>query len=408
MTEGPTAQPAQLPARIYSPLPPFAATAGPRKARVVLVGEAWGEGEVSCRQPFVGESGKELWRMLGEAWPEVEPELHLAASKMHRYGYAWVRERKDWLDAAGAAFTNVLALRPPGNNLEALCGTKAEVGGNSYLLPPLTKGKYLRREFLPELDRLFVELAELRPNLVVALGNTACWALLRATNIGSIRGAITNSAPGCVGSTELDAIESYKVLPTYHPAGVLRQWAWRPIVVADLMKAHRESAYAEIRRPERTVLIDPTIEEVEAWTAETLRGRWRRLSPDIETFGGQIKCIGFARSISEAIVIPFMDKRKPGWSYWPTIGQEQRAWRCVQRLLECSIDKVGQNFLYDLQYICKLGLRPRALKDDTMLLHHSLFPEMQKGLGFLGSIYTNEASWKLMRRQKADTEKRDE
>jgi hypothetical protein len=43
-----------------------------------------------------------------------------------------------------------------------------------------------------------------------------------------------------------------------------------------------------------------------------------------------------------------------------------------------------------------------------MLLHHSLFPEMLKGLGFLGSIYTNEQSWKLMSRPKADTEKRDE
>ena len=42
-----------------------------------------------------------------------------------------------------------------------------------------------------------------------------------------------------------------------------------------------------------------------------------------------------------------------------------------------------------------------------MLLHHSLFPELQKGLGFLGSIYTNEASWKLMRGQD-DSNKKDE
>src|SRR5258708_316690 len=117
----------------HIPLPPFAATAGPKKARIVLVGEAWGEGEVSCRQPFVGESGKELWRILGEAWPETEPELHRAATKMHKYGYAWVKDRTPSLEATGVAFTNVLALRPPGNNLEALCGTKAEVGGSGYL-----------------------------------------------------------------------------------------------------------------------------------------------------------------------------------------------------------------------------------------------------------------------------------
>jgi len=65
-----------------------------------------------------------------------------------------------------------------------------------------------------------------------------------------------------------------------------------------------------------------------------------------------------------------------------------------------------QNGLYDLQYILRMGLRPANCQADTMLLHHSLFPELQKGLGFLGSIYTNEASWKLMREQ--DSNKRDE
>jgi hypothetical protein len=54
-----------------------------------------------------------------------------------------------------------------------------------------------------------------------------------------------------------------------------------------------------------------------------------------------------------------------------------------------------------------MGLRPANVAEDTMLLHHSLFPELPKGLGFLGSIYTNEASWKLMHGL-TDTEKRDE
>jgi len=41
-----------------------------------------------------------------------------------------------------------------------------------------------------------------------------------------------------------------------------------------------------------------------------------------------------------------------------------------------------------------------------MLLHHALQPESLKGLGFLGSIYTDESNWKLMR--KSTTIKRDE
>jgi len=388
---------------LHSPLPPFAATSGSNTPRIVLVGEAWGEGEVACRQPFVGESGKELWRMLGEAMPAVAPEAHGEVMARFRHGLEhpmhWRHARGAWLEAAGIAMTNVLALRPPGNALEGLCGTKAEVGGAEYTLPTITKGKYLRGEYLAELERLRAELASWKPNLVVALGNTACWAMLQATNIGSIRGNVT-----------WGVFDQVKVLPTYHPAVVLRQWAWRPVVVADLMKAARESEFPEIRRPDREILINPTIEEVQRWTVETLHEgpRPKMLAVDIETGAGMIKCIGFARSRSEALVVPFIDRGKPGWSYWDNAYDESRAWACVEDLLESTIMKLFQNGLYDLQYICRHGIRPKALAHDTMLLHHSLFPELQKGLGFLGSIYTNEASWKLMRRQRADTEKRDE
>jgi hypothetical protein len=41
-----------------------------------------------------------------------------------------------------------------------------------------------------------------------------------------------------------------------------------------------------------------------------------------------------------------------------------------------------------------MGLKIQNCTEDTMLLHHALYPELQKGLGFLGSIYTNESSWK--------------
>ena len=43
-----------------------------------------------------------------------------------------------------------------------------------------------------------------------------------------------------------------------------------------------------------------------------------------------------------------------------------------------------------------------------MLCHHALFPEMQKSLGFLGSIYTEIPAWKMMRNKKNMKEKRDD
>lgn len=381
---------------VHKPLPAFAAVAGAKQPRIVLVGEAWGESEERTRRPFAGESGKELFRMLGEAMLDVEPELHCQIIEMQKYGDAWVADRQAWLEAAGIAMTNVLAFRPPGNKLELLCDGKKEVGEYAGGFPALARGKYLRAEYLPELSRLNQELESWRPNLVVALGNTACWALLQATNIGSIRGAITNTNTG------------QKVLPTYHPAGVLRQWAWRPIVVADLMKAHREGAFPEIRRPSRRVLVSPTLEEMLEWEQQTYKMAPSGLAPDVETEAGQITMIGFARNPREAMVVPFWDRTKPGYSYWPTHEAEAKAWDCVERLLKYDCQKIGQNFIYDIQYITKMAIRPTRCTADTMLLHHSLFPEMQKGLGFLGSIYTNESSWKLLRKRKADTEKKDE
>lgn len=272
--------------------------------------------------------------------------------------------------------TNVFAFRPPGNKLDQLCSSKKEVGEYAGSFAPLSRGLYLREEFLPELDRLSNEIATWGPNLVLCLGNTASWALLQATNIGTIRGAITSSN-GCgtrkgfgvyEGTSMGEGVEnsaskrfhSVKVLPTYHPAGVLRQWAWRPIVVADLMKAARESRFPEIKRPIRRVLVSPTLDEMLAWETETYKLKPTSLSADIETEAKQITMIGFARSQSEAMVIPFWDRTKPGYSYWPDAQSERKAWDCAERLLQYDCQIIGQNFIYDLQYLTKVGIQPPA------------------------------------------------
>jgi DNA polymerase I-like protein with 3'-5' exonuclease and polymerase domains len=176
-------------------------------------------------------------------------------------------------------------------------------------------------------------------------------------------------------------------------------------VLADLLKAFREQDFPEIRRPIRQVLVNPTISELLEWEQRPAL----QYACDIETKGKMIDMIGFSRSPSEAIIIPFLTDDLANPHYWSTLGQELAAWQVAQRLLESSVPKIFQNGLYDLQYIARMGIRPRACTEDTMLLHHSLYPEMQKGLGFLGSIYTNEASWKLMRHSKAEESlKRDE
>lgn len=372
---------------------------GPDRPRIVILGEAWGEQEAMCRQPFVGSSGQELWRMLGDAWPDLAPELHSKATAGMRYGNAWIGQRAEWMAAASVAFTNVFNLRPDNNQIESLCETKKE---NKSVRPEhqIMRSHYLRSEHLPQLDRLRQELAAAKPNLVIAAGNTASWALIGSGAIGSIRGTVSVISSG--------QLAGLKVLPTYHPAAILRQWSWRPIVVADLMKARREGTSSSLVRPRRQVLVNPSISDLHQWIEQAALSSPRVMGVDIETAGGGITCIGFAISKNWAVVIPFAGG-KDG-NYWTTVGEELEAWQCVQRLLLLDCDKVFQNGMYDLQYICKMGLRVSRVMEDTMLLHHSLYPELQKGLGFLGSIYTNEASWKLMNRKKKKDEmtKKDE
>lgn len=347
--------------------PPFAFTTGPRNAQIAIVGEALGESEDKTGIPFMGQAGQELTRLLNEA--------------------GIVR---------GKCFlTNALAFRPKGNQLDPLCVPK-KTAGDSYPLPPFRQGKYLHPQFLPEIDRLQQELAIVRPNIVIALGNTALWALLGRSGISSVRGSVALSPWG------------HKVLPTYHPAAILRNWALRPITLADLLKAEREHSFAEIVRPTRHVLVNPTLAELREWVTRPAL----QYGCDIETAGKMIEMIGFSRSPSEAVIIPFIAQTK-SWPhyphYWATQDEEREAWEIAKMLLESTVPKIFQNGLYDLQYIVRMGINPKACNEDTMLLHHSLYPEMQKGLAFLGSVYTNEASWKLMRHKTAEEQlKRDE
>ena len=419
----------------------FSCWAGPRaEPRILLLGEALHQGELEVRKPFVGSPGKELWSMLGEAFPDVQPELHAEATSLQRYGPAWARKREEWLAAAGIAMTSVFNFVPAGGKLEALCGSKKEMG-KGYDYPAIAHGKYLYERYLPDVWRVHGEIISARPTLIVAAGTSACWALLRATNIGNIRGTVSESiglptgvsaaagtGTAVVGPDEAKGARTgvraagrgegqgegqgqavrFKVLPTFHPAAVLYAWANRPIMVMDLLKAKRESAFADIRRPARQVLISPTLEEIREWINQTLEQAPRVLSVDIETAAGQITCIGFGRSRMSAMVVPFWNPSSPQGSYWPSPAAELEAWRLVELLLQSKIPKLFQNGMYDLQYITKMGLKVSACLEDSMLLHHSLFPEMKKGLGFLGSVYTNEPAWKLMRVEKADTEKKDE
>jgi uracil-DNA glycosylase len=342
---------------------PCISAIGPKDARILACGEAPGEQEEFTGIPFIGASGQEFDRLLEQAG------LH----------------RRDLY------LTNLLFTRPPANNFDAFCLPRKELS-NGYSLPAISSGKYLHPDLLCEHSRLLAETKSIKPNLILALGAKALWAFTGLTSIAKLRGTIIETPYG-------------KVLPTYHPAYLFRDWGMRPVLLADLLKAEVESHFPEIRRPQRHVFIDPSLKEVQDWEEEALSSAL--LSVDTETYGGTITCIGFANSPYSAIVIPFFDRRKPTGSYW-SLDEELEVRKIIHRVLASPVSKVLQNGLYDIQYLLREGYRPRNIAHDTMIRQHALYPEMPKNLAFLGSIHTNDIAWKLLRPRGEEALKRED
>lgn len=290
------------------------------------------------------------------------------------------------IPASECFFTNVFNRVPPGRySWESFFTTKKE--GVPHL-KQIKKGKYLAPEFYPELSTLWNRIEGYSPNVVIACGDLATWALCTGDNpIESARGRITE------GNSK---ISRRKVLPVYGTTQTIGDYGMQTIQHFDLCKAAREGATPDFTRPARFLHIEPTLQDLEDFYQEFIvPSPW--LASDIETKGDMITCISFAPSEDRALVVPFFSEETPDGNYWPDYRDEITAWKFCQKLLTCGKSVAGQNYQFDMQYEWKkAGIPNPNFADDTMLLHHVLQPEMRKGLGFLASIYTDEIQWKGM------------
>lgn len=367
--------------------------------KVVLVGESWGTHEQKHQHPLVWWSGRELARMLNEA--KVAPPV--------RQKYPTELDMIDhWRflrDNYSIAVTNVFNDHPEGDKTELFF----DRDGDKTLPGMRIKSSvlYIRHDYRHHVDRLREELQYLRPNLIVALGNFACWAILGKSGITSIRGTIQQSEQTGI-----------KTLATFHPAA-LRDWSLRPTIVADLTKAARECKFPEIRRIKRWIVCeDPrnktrvTLSEIEDWFSKPSTS----YAIDIETgyalfsrselknmglkmkriLAELISMVSFTRQNNECVVVPFMTRSSENLNYWTQI-EEVKAWKIVATELNSEIPKTFQNGLFDIGHFVRNKLLVRNAKDDTMILNHSLFPESLKSLGYLGSLHSDEIAWKNMR-----------
>lgn len=351
-------------------LGPYVQGVGPSPCDVALVGEAPGLNESIYKRPFVGESGKELDRMLAEAG----------------------------LDRSTMYVTNVFKRRPPDNDVGFYFTTRTDPARDTSGLPAHYKTKFLLAEYTDEVRGISQELLDVGARVVVALGATALWALLGYSKISSYVGTVHAPVAG----------RPFFVIPTYHPSAVLKNWSFRTTVVANLLKVHEALGKSTSERKPSSyvqgfnIKINPTLEEVEAFA---LRARnAERMAVDVETAHGQIRTISFSLGPNEAFVIPFWEPPAP--SYWPTLDGEIRAWAAVRLALSGPALKIFHNGAYDIQYLWRVhGIPVLGPIADTMLAHHSMEPELPKSLGALSATYLSLPEWKTSREK---TEKDEE
>lgn len=267
---------------------------------------------------------------------------------------------------------NVVNKRPPNNNIELwMPSTKKEAAliGATWFA-----GKWCSKEILEGLEQL-KELILSMPNLelVITLGNVPLWAMTSNWGITKWRGSqITR--------------DNLAIVPTYHPAAIMRMWEWRWIAVEDLKRA-KQWLDTGLEVPEYDFTIRPTYTVVLNYLSELLRrcesGRVP-LAVDLETRSRHIACIGLAQSATSAICIPFMTMTGP---YWSETEEIEIVWQLYRILTHPNCEVIGQNYIYDRQYIARRwGFRSR-MGHDTMVKHHLCFPGVPKGLDFLSSLY---------------------
>ena len=348
---------------------------GPQPNKILIVGEAPGSEESDARRPFVGPSGRELRRML----------------------------RAVGLDLDMLYRTNVFDRRPPDNNLAAGYGVERDHPNACRDFGPLTSKPvttFLNAAHVTQIQRLYGEILSTAPNVIIALGGTATWALGLGGAISTLRGSVHLFEHGG---------RRVKVVPTFHPAAILREFPLRVTGIADLEKAFRESVTPDLQFDNTEIWLAPGLDDLEEFGERYLMGA-PSLAVDVETKQRQITCLSFAPDPYHALVVPFwVDGDDP--HYWQLPADEVRAWRWVRRWVEDpAITKITQNGVYDAYYFRNPhGMTPQGFTEDSMLQHHSLFSELRKGLGYLGSIYANRSSWKDLRTYKREEQlKRDD
>lgn len=285
---------------------------------------------------------------------------------------------------------------PPGSVLEQCLHAAGLIRGECYITTMVkdsmnhatyyteqknsSKIKHITPEGQEAITSLMEELDDCEANVIIACGNLPFFALTGAQGVHQYRGYVFES-------NKLRARR--KVIPIYHPRDcIYGTYTRRHLISTDLTKAKREMNHRECIRPERQLIysyanVGEVLEWLEYYETQT------EIVCDIEVINYAVSCISFSSDPKIACVIPIA----AGWSE----DEEMQLWLGIQRVLgNPNSKKIFQNGIFDMQFmLAQNGVVVRGLIEDTMLAHSVCFPELPKGLGFLGSIYCGtQPYWK--------------
>lgn len=328
---------------------------GSPNAKLVLVGEAPGAIEVRQGKPFVGPAGELLNRLLSSA----------GVSRYSCY------------------ITNVIKEQPP--------STDKKTNDVSTFLDLSRKNLAIETEAYKEyLAQLKAELECTTSNTFVAFGNVPLYALtgIFPPNITKRRGSVYPCT----------LVPGRKVVASIHPAACLHEgrdggmYIWQYLIAHDIQRAIIETGYPNIRGAEYEVITEPSYYKIKENLAIMLQ--LTQVAFDIEVVNLEVSCISLAGLVNDrirSISIPFL---KGGKEYM-TPDQEESIWRDIANILgDGTVKKIGQNLVFDTQFLFrKYGIVTRNT-EDTMIAHAIAFPDFPKGLDFIASMHTTTPYYK--------------
>ena len=351
----------------------FFGTSGPHDARIAIVGESWGETEDKQKRPFVGASGK-------------NSDVGLDAALL----YAGFSRDECFC-------TNVVSAHPTSNEMTRFFYANWQVRKGEH--GPNVRGLFPKQNVIDGIDTLHKQLAAVKPDLIIGLGNYVLWAL--TDNNFDVTDKDGYKVPRGIGRWRgsqlyvwIDNTRCVPFLPIYHPAATFHQYPLKYLIQHDL-KMRAQKLFASPPEPwdapKRKFILRPSKAEVLATIrlllAKAIAGPFD-LSVDLETRRDQIACCGLAWTWHDicAICIPFMCTEDDS-GYWTEQDEFEIIVALRKLLSHPNVRIVGQNFLYDAQYITLQWQFIPHISFDTMVAHHLCWPGTPRGLHYISSLY---------------------